>query len=81
MQRVLIDKETLIDKIRANGDPLNAGKMWKLILTEPEIKRSEQIRCKDCARNGTDECPFDKRVLRFRDDERFYCCLAKRKRQ
>lgn len=78
---VLIDKETLVDKIRAIGDPLNAGKMWKLILMAPEVKRNEQIKCKDCARNGGDECPFDKRVLIFRDDERFYCCLAKRKRQ
>lgn len=77
--RALIDKQTLVEKIRESGDPLSAGKMWKLILQAPEIKRAEQIKCKGCERNGSTECPFDNNVLNFRDDDKFYCCLAKRK--
>lgn len=74
----LIDKDVVLEKARAvSGDVFAAPLIIELIEKAPEVKRSEG-RCINCSRNGSQECPFDKRVLSFRDDEIFFCGLWKR---
>lgn len=79
MEMVLIDKVSVLEKARkVAGNSFGVALMLKLIQDAPEVKRSGQVRCRNCLRNGTSECPFDKRVEMFRDDNVFYCSLGKR---
>jgi hypothetical protein len=78
--RALIDKKTAVERAKESAcNPFGAALIVRQLEDMPEVKRSVQITCRDCGRNNSTECPFDNNVLNFRDDDKFYCSLAKRK--